>query len=128
MNTLILFGTILVNLALVSYSIAIIGEQRLKRISPSIFTFLTIGVLLDMVATAFMIAGSSHSAISAHGLHGYSALLGMLIDWVMMYRFKHSNGKDGLVHRGLHLYSRYAYIWWIIAYITGAVLVAVRRF
>ncbi len=127
MNTLILSGTILVHLALISYSIAIIGEQRLRRISSSTFTFLTIGVLLDVVATAFMIAGSSHSAVSAHGLLGYSALLAMLIDWVLMYRFKHSNGKDGLVYRGLHLYSRYAYIWWIIAYITGAVLVALRH-
>jgi hypothetical protein len=127
MNTLILFGTIIVNLALVSYSIAIIGEQRKHRISATIFTFLTLGVVFDMVATAFMISGSSHSAISAHGLLGYSALLGMFIDWVMMFRFKRANGSEALVPRGLHLYSRYAYIWWVMAYITGAVLVALRH-
>lgn len=127
MNAFILSGTITVNLALICYSIAIIGEQRHKRITTYLFTFLSLGVVLDIIATALMITGSTQSAISAHGLLGYSALLLMFVDWVLMLRFKRTYTADATVRNGLHFYSRYAYIWWIIAYITGAALVAMRH-
>lgn len=127
MSPILIAGTIIVNFALLAYTIAIVSEQRKQRITNFVLTFLTTGVLLDITATVCMIAGSTHSAITLHGMLGYSALLAMLVDCVLLWRHRQTQGVEAQVARTLHLYSRYAYIWWIVAYITGAVLVAVRH-
>jgi uncharacterized repeat protein (TIGR03987 family) len=127
MNTILLIGTTIVNLALIAYSIAIISEQRKKIVSNFVISFLTIGVAFDIIATACMIAGSTHSALSSHGLLGYSALLLMLIDCVLLWKFRLASGKTEIVDKKLHLFSRFAYIWWVLAYISGAVIVALRH-
>lgn len=126
MKTILIFGTIIVNLALISYSIAIINEQRKKIINPLILLFLTIGVILDISATCCMIIGSSRPWYSLHGLLGYSSLALMLIDTILVWKFKLNNGYMVNVPNVLHLYSRIAYIWWVIAYITGALMVMFR--
>jgi hypothetical protein len=127
MKLVLLIGTLIVNLALISYSIAIISEQRKKIISNKVLTFLSLGVLLDITATVCMIAGSSRSGITFHGLLGYSSLTGMFIDSVLIWKFRLNNKVDTSVTKKLHIYSRVAYIWWIVAYVTGAILVALRH-
>lgn len=118
-----MIGAGIVIFALLSYSLSIITEQRKRLISPFVLRFLTIGIVLDITATAFMIIGSSHSAFTLHGLLGYSSLSGMLIDTILIWRF-HRNSKPGtIVPTKLHLYSRFAYAWWVIAFITGLMLV-----
>jgi len=125
MKPILIAGTTIVNLALIFYSIAIITEQRKHRISKFILSFLTIGVVFDITATICMIIGSTSSPFSPHGILGYSSLAAMSVDAILIWRFWLAN-KDAEVPRGLHLYSRAAYIWWVLAYITGAILVATR--
>ena len=124
MNALLITGTSVVFLALTSYSIAIITEQRSKIISRKVLIFLTLGVCLDITATVFMILGSSKGGLTLHGIIGYSSLLGMFTDAVFIWRLKSKSGLNSLVPEKLHIYSRYAYIWWVIAFITGGLLVA----
>ena len=124
MNTLLKIGTSVVFLALTSYSIAIITEQTKKILSKRVLLFLTLGVLLDITATVFMILGSSKGGLTLHGFIGYSSLLGMCTDAVLLWRLQLKNGTGTVVPRGIHLYSRYAYLWWVIAFITGGLLVA----
>ncbi len=119
-------GIIIVQAALVSYSIAVITEQRKRIVTPFILTFLTIGVVFDITATTFMIIGSSQGPFTLHGILGYSSLAGMLADTVFMWRFYRKNEPGTGVSRIAHLCTRYAYIWWIAAYVTGALLVAIR--
>jgi hypothetical protein len=126
MKTILIVGSTVVTLALIFYSIAIISEQRKKMVTNFILTFLIIGVVSDIAATIMMIIGSSTKGISYHGLLGYSALAVMLIDAILLLRFKAKEGNGAVVPKGLHLYSRYAYSWWIIAYITGTILVMMR--
>ena len=126
MNSLLVTGSIIVTLALISYSFGIIMEQTIKKITPRILVFLTIGIILDITATAFMIVGSPNSPFTFHGFLGYSALMVMFIDVLMIWRFKFSNGYGIELPRGIHLYSRYAYLWWVIAYITGGLLVVMK--
>lgn len=126
MNSLLITGTTIVFFALASYSIAIITEQRKKKIISRVLTFLTLGVLLDITATTFMILGSKNGALTPHGFIGYSSLLGMFIDAVLIWRLKLKNGTGADVPKGLHMYSRYAYIWWVLAFISGALLVAIK--
>jgi len=126
MNPLLQAGTTIVIFALISYSIAIISEQRKGILSVRVLTFLTLGVLLDITATTFMILGSAKGGFTLHGFIGYSSLLAMTIDAVFMWRFKSKSGYNVQVPKTLHLYSRYAYIWWVLAFITGGLLVAFR--
>ena len=126
MNLFLRLGTSIVILALASYSVAIITEQRKKIINKTVLWFLTLGVLLDITATTFMILGSSKGGFSLHGFIGYSSLAAMFIDAVLIWRQKSISGINSVVPKGLHLYSRYAYIWWVLAFITGGLLVALR--
>ncbi len=122
MNTLSIIGASVVTLALVSYSIAILTEQFKKKIIPRVMIFISLGVLLDISATLFMIFGSRNSPFTVHGFIGYSALLIMSIDLWMLWRLYLGNGIRAEVPGFLHQYSRYAYIWWVIAYITGSLI------
>ena len=126
MNLFLQIGTTIVLFALLSYSIGIITEQRKKTISKIVLIFLTLGVILDITATTFMILGSSKGGFTLHGILGYSSLLGMLTDAILIWRHKLKNGLNSTVPRALHLYSRYAYLWWVLAFITGGILVALR--
>jgi len=122
MNTLSMTGAIIVTLALISYSIGIITEQRKKMIVPMVLGFLTSGVILDITATIFMILGSKNSPFTIHGFIGYSALIVMLIELIRIWMAYKKSGMGSDVPKSLHLYSRYAYIWWVVAYITGSLI------
>jgi len=123
MNTLLIIGTRVVVLALISYSVAILTEQRKHAATNMVLLFLTLGVVLDITATVFMILGSPHSPFTMHGYLGYSALLAMLVDFYLLWRLRLDNGKNAEAPKGVHLYSRYAYIWWVVAFITGSLMV-----
>lgn len=126
MNPLVRIGVVLVQLALISYSIGIITEQRKRIINKQVLVFLTVGIFFDVVATVFMVMGTSNGPITLHGLLGYSSLLGMLIDTILIWRHKNANGINCEVPQKLHIYSRIAYAWWIAAYIAGAALVMMK--
>jgi len=119
LNPTIIKAVIVVTCALVSYSIAVITEQRKKSINKSVLTFLTLGVTLDITSTVLMIMGSS--GITYHGFIGWSALAVMLMDAVLIWRYWLKN-KSATVSKGLNLYTRYAYGWWVVAYIAGAII------
>jgi hypothetical protein len=122
MPPILIAGTIIVNLALVSYAIGIIAEQRSRRASATTLNWLRIGVVLDITATVCMIAGSSHGPFTPHGFLGFSSLAAMIAETSLAWRHRSASG-DEPVPGWLHQYSRIAFGWWIVAYITGAALV-----
>ncbi len=123
MNSLLVAGTRIVIIALLSYSIAIFTEQKKQIVNNVVLIFITLGIITDIIATAFMITGSNNSPFTPHGILGYSSLAAMLVDTILIWRHRIKNGKEAKVSTGLHKYSRYAYIWWVLAFITGAALV-----
>ena len=126
MKLLAVFAATVVSLALISYSIAILTEQRKKLVINRVLVFLTLGVVLDISATIMMIIVSENSPFTIHGILGYSSLTLMLIDAILLWRFRIRRGAGEVVSRGVHLYSRIAYIWWVLAYITGTVMVMMK--
>jgi hypothetical protein len=126
MNPVLIAGVTIVQLALLSYSIGIFKEQRSRRATPGALGFLTAGVVFDVAATIGMILGTRRPLMTAHGMLGYSALAVMLVETALVWRHRLRRG-DGPVPRELHLYSRLAYGWWVVAYVTGAALVAMSR-
>ncbi len=125
MKPILIAGITIVNLALISYSIAIFNQNRKKLMSRKVLNFLTVGVVLDVTATVCMIIGSGHF-ITLHGVIGYSSLLGMLTDTVLSYRHAMKHGTDSVVTSRFNLGSKLAYFYWVIAYLTGAMIVMIK--
>lgn len=122
MNPILIAATVIVSAALISYSIAILTEQRRHLADRTVLTFLTVGVVLDITATTLMIIGSENPPWTVHGLLGYSSLTGMLIDAILIWRIRLLRGTNAAVPRSLHLFSRFAYCWWVLAFLTGGFL------
>lgn len=127
MNPYLVAGVVLVNLALIAYSTAFTLEERLKRqIRKNVLAILTAGVTFDFIATAFMIAGSSNSFITLHGILGYIGLGAMIVDCILHWRLFVKQGNSSPIPSNLYIYNRIAYGWWILIYILGIVLVTSR--
>jgi len=118
-------GVVIVSFALLFYSIAVIAEQRKPIVSKLVLTFLTAGLACDITSTMYMIVGSRNIPITVHGVIGYSALLAMLIETMMIWGHWRKNRNAVKVPRGLHLYTRIAYGWWVVAYIAGGIIASV---
>lgn len=126
MKPVLIAGISIVNLALISYTIAIVIQSRKKLMSRNVLTFLTIGVLFDITATICMILGTEEGPMTLHGFIGYSSLTGMIIDTIFSYRFMKRNGLHATIPLSFTRWSQTAYVYWIVAYITGALIVAMR--
>jgi hypothetical protein len=117
-------GTVIVTVALVAYSIFFFTEQRQRVLTPFVLTALTLGILLDITSTAVMIIGSRNIPITFHGVLGYSALAGMLIDTLLIWRHWRSDQKKEPLSKGLQWYTRFAYGWRVLAYLAGGLVAA----
>jgi hypothetical protein len=122
MKPVLMAGSTIVTLALIFYSLAFLNFHRKKEITRKVLSFQTIGVILDIIATTLMIIGSSRGPFTLHGMLGYSSLTLMIIDTLFFWR----NGRSASVPGWLRIYSKVAYIWWVLAYITGTLLVILR--
>jgi len=118
MNTFLIAGSSIVTLALIFYSISIITEQRKKKISTFVLAFVALGLLFDITGTLLMIVGAHFKLLTWHGLIGYTALGGMLVDTILLWKSRATKTPSAQ----LHLYTRIAYIWWIIAYFSGVAI------
>ena len=124
MNPTLYLGIAIVSCALISYSISVLTELRKKILSPLVMTFLTIGISLDITATTCMIIGSRNIPFTVHGILGYIALSGMLVDTALTWREWRSARKQQPLSKRLMNYTRIAYAWWVIAYIAGGLISA----
>ena len=122
MNPLSFTSATIVTFALISYSIGIKSQNEKRKIIPRVLVFITLGVILDVTATIFLILGSNKSPFTIHGYIACSALLIMLIELVKIWKAYNKSGTRGEVTKGLHLYTRFAYIWWVIAYFIGSLI------
>lgn len=121
MEPVSILGIIVVNLALLSYGVGIVTEQRCRRVTAPVLRFLQGGVVLDVIATICMILGSGEG-LTIHGYLGFSALTAMASETALAWRHRAAHG-DGEVPGWLHWYSRCAYGWWCVAYVAGAAMV-----
>lgn len=126
MNPILIAGTIIVNFALLFYTIFIVYERKLKKATNKVLIFISAGVTLDVTATICMIAGSTNSPFTLHGILGYSALTGMAIDAFLIWKRRLKNGVNSAFSKGLHKYSFVVYFWWLAAYITGLFIVIMK--
>lgn len=122
-----IIGSFIVIIALALYSIGFAKVQRRKHTTSRVLLFYTLGVFFDISATTLMILGSTKGLLTFHGFIGYSSLLGMSIDTFLLWKYNQKKGPEVIVSKSLDIYSRVAFIWWVIAFITGGLLVAIRH-
>lgn len=115
-----------VTLALTLYTIGTLQQQRSRRSTSAVRAWLTVGVVFDVLATVLMIIASKSVAPTLHGVIGYSALALMVTDTTLLWRHARARG-EAEVSKGLHLFSRAAYGYWVLAYVTGGLLVMAER-
>ena len=92
MNPISMIGAFVVTMALISYGVGSFSLQRFKKIKKTVLWFLSVGIILDIIATICMIIGSTNSPFTVHGFLGYSALLVMAIDIILVWRLYNGNG------------------------------------
>jgi uncharacterized repeat protein (TIGR03987 family) len=117
MKPILIAGSSIVTLALISYTISFFKFHRKKSITSTILTFQTTGLIFDVTATTLMIIGSENSPFTLHGMLGYSALTIMIVDTSIFWSRRRAKE-----HKSLLTYSTIAWIWWILAYITGSII------
>jgi len=126
MKTIIIVGILLVNLALILYSIAIIPVIIKKTLLKFTFPAFFLGIVCDLSATICMVIGSTHTALSRHGLIGYSALAFMILDVVLLFRFKAKNVEKTTLPPRMYDFTKMVYFWWLVAYASGAFIIMFR--
>ena len=126
MKSILIAGVVIVKLALIAYSAGILTQLRKKKINRQVLNFLSLGILFDVSSTICMVIGSSTGGLSLHGFIGYSSLMGMLTDVIFTFRFVRQNGLNKDPGKKFNTWSRIAYIYWVLAYITGAIIVMNR--
>lgn len=126
MNMISLIGAFLMTFALLSYGVGSISMQRFKEVNKGVLGFLTLGIVFDLVAICCMIIGSKSTPFRLHGFLGYSAFLAMFIDVMLVWREYFKKGLNVRINRHLHLYGKFAYVWWVIAYLTGSLLIILK--
>lgn len=122
MKPILITASGIVTLALIFYSLAFFGFHRKKKLTRKILTYQTAGLLLDIAATILMIIGSSKGPFTFHGILGYSSLSLMIVDTVFFWGRRQSEEFPPW----LRTYSKVAYSWWILAYITGGMIAMLR--
>ena len=121
-NSTLIAGVVIVNFALIFYSVAFINVQRRPFTTGFFLSFLMAGLFCDSLSTVFMIAGSRNIPFTAHGILGYTALAAMLIDTALHWRHRLKNGPTLKINGPLVIYNRLAFGWWVIAYVAGAIM------
>ena len=119
-------GIVFVHIALILYTLFIIFESRKQKTTKSVLVLITLAVIFDIIATACMMIGTTRTYFTFHGIMGYAGLLLMLVDASLLWKYKLRYGIENLISKSLNIFSKIAYIWWLIAYFTG-VMVSIFR-
>ncbi|MGH4137952.1 HsmA family protein [Clostridium sp.] len=114
---MLVFSIVLVNFALIIYTISIFSEFRRKTLLPWHVGMVSIGLICDVFATFIMYRiGGSMVPVGAHGLLGYIALVLMLINTIgsILTLKKYRN----LINQ-FYKFSMFAWAVWVISYVAG---------
>lgn len=120
-------GIFFVHFALIFYTLFILFESKRQRADNLVLLLITFAVLFDITATACMMIGTTRTYFTFHGIIGYIGLLLMIIDFILLLKYRIKFGTETLISKPLYLYSKIAYFWWLAAFITGVIVSIFRH-
>ena len=114
---MLLISIILMNLALLVYTVSILNQFKQKKLCPWHVTMFYVGLIFDALGTFLMYKlGGSKIRMGLHDILGYTALLLMLINAVsatfVLKKYKN------LLNQ-FYKFSIFAWIVWLGSYILG---------
>ncbi len=125
MSPLLLTGIVTIFLALFAYTAGVVAILRGRRITRRTAQVLTLGLVLDAIATGCMAALTSEP-LTFHGWVGITALAIMAALVFFAWRHRAGHG-DGAVPTWPYRCSWIAYPLWLVAFVMGVVLGASSR-
>lgn len=126
MNPLAIVGAFVITLSFLAYGIGSISLVRFRIVGRIVVAFLSIGVVLDIVAIGLMMLGSKGNPFTLHGFLGATAFFVMLVDTVWSWRMFLAFGRDCKARKNHIIYTKAAYGFWVMAYFTGSIIVIWR--
>ena len=120
-------GIFFVHLALILYTLFIIYESKQQKTTKSVLFLISLAVIFDIVATTCMMIGTTRTYFTFHGIMGYIGLFLMMVDAVLLWKYQLKFGMETIISKSLNTFSKVAYSWWIIAYITRVIVSIFRH-
>lgn len=114
---MLVVSIVLINLALIIYTISILNEFKRKTLLPWHVVMFCIGLICDVIGTFMMYkVGGSNIGASVHDILGYIAILLMLINTIgsVFTLKKYKN----LINK-FYKFSVFAWVIWVISYALG---------
>ena len=126
MNPLAIVGAFVITLSFLAYGIGSISLVRFRIVGRIVVAFLSIGIILDIVAIGLMMLGSKGNPFTLHGYLGATAFFVMLVGTVWSWRMYLAFGRDCKARKNHIIYTKAAYGFWVMAYFTGSLIVIWR--
>ncbi|HYQ57815.1 MAG TPA: hypothetical protein VEP89_10775 [Draconibacterium sp.] len=126
MNPLAIVGAFIITLSFLAYGIASISLVRFKIIGVMVLTTMSVGIIFDITAIVLMALGAKGITFTFHGMLGAIAFLVMLVDAIWCWKVFFTKGLDAKARKNQILYAKLAYLFWVIAYFTGSLIIIWR--
>ena len=113
----LLISTILISLALVSYSVGVWSERLAGRLKGWHLVFFWVGLVFDSTGTGIMFEMAGEIGSDIHSISGIAAILLMVIHavWATVVLLRKDEGAITSFHR----FSVLVWLIWLIPYFTG---------
>lgn len=111
---------IVINLALVCYSIGVWSERISGRLKPWHLIFFWLGLVFDTWGTEMMFEMAGGMTFDIHGITGMIAILLMLVHaiWATVVLLR----KDEKVISTFHRFSVFVWVIWLVPYLSPVIL------
>lgn len=126
MNVYTMLGALIMTLSFLAYGIGSVSLERFKIVAIIVLIFLSFGVFLDITAIALMIIGAGGKLFTLHAILGYSALFVMIVNTAWAWKVYLKDGIDAPIGIPLYKYTRFAYFWWVVSYLSGIIIIIYR--
>lgn len=113
-------------LSFLAYGIGSVSLERFKIVGTIVLVFLSLGVFFDFIAIVLMLFGSKSNFFTLHAILGYSALFVMMVNAAWAWRVYLRDGIDAPIGIQLYRYTKFAYFWWVVSYLSGIVIIIWR--
>ncbi len=109
-----------ISLALIFYTVGVIGEFRSKRLNKKHLVFFYLGLICDTIGTSAMSKIASQSMSSGNALHGITGALALLIMFVhvVVATYALFKNEDAILEK-FHKFSIVAWLIWLVPYFLG---------
>ncbi len=120
MPPIMVFGSVLITLALVFYSIGVWAERIAGRLKPWHLVFFWLGLACDTAGTGLMMEFAGGLTADIHGVTGVAAILLMIVHaiWATVVLIR----KDERAIVNFHRFSIVVWAIWLVPYLSGVLM------